>query len=151
MRLHALSCHVMMMLPNETKRVTRFTNGLIYPIHLVVAQVAFTGESCLRVVDAAKDVELIRPSSRRGYSNYSGSFPQTIARRVCSECGDLGNYKRAYFKLSPYGLPQGSHVFTPKTTTQLARGGAQTGRGGTQTQTGLGGSYTGSQTEGGLG
>ncbi|MCD9646626.1 hypothetical protein HAX54_036627 [Datura stramonium] len=99
--------HVMMMLPNETKRVTRFTNGLIYPIHLVVAARggSLRGESCLRVVDAAKDVELIR------------------------------NYKRAYFKLSPYGLPRGSHVFTPKTTTQpLTRVCTRRSRGGTQTR-----------------
>ncbi|KAK4731577.1 hypothetical protein R3W88_024565 [Solanum pinnatisectum] len=58
-KFHALAKHASMILPTEAKRVRRFVEGLIILIHLGVSQVAISGVPFQKVVDAAKELEMI--------------------------------------------------------------------------------------------
>ncbi|XP_027767800.1 uncharacterized protein LOC114074085 [Solanum pennellii] len=77
-KFHALARHALMILPTEAERVRRFVKGLIIPIRLGVSQVAASGVPFQKVVDAAKELEMIR---REGFeqregkrTRYSGDF-----------------------------------------------------------------------------
>ena len=59
-KFHALARHALMILPIEAERVRRFVKGLIIPIRLGVCQVAASGVPFQKVVDAAKELEMIR-------------------------------------------------------------------------------------------
>ena len=59
-KFHALSSHASMILPTEAERVRRFVKGLIIPIRLGVYQVAASDVPFHKVVDAAKELEMIR-------------------------------------------------------------------------------------------
>ena len=59
-RFHALVRHALMILPTEAERVRRFVKGLIIPIRLGVSQVASSGVPFQKVMDAAKELEMIR-------------------------------------------------------------------------------------------
>ena len=56
----ALATHASMILPTEAERVKRFVKGLIISIRLGVSQVAASGVPFQKVVDAAKELEMIR-------------------------------------------------------------------------------------------
>ena len=58
-KFHALARHAWMILPTEAERVRRFVKGLIIPIRLGVSQVAASGVPFQKVVDAAKELEMI--------------------------------------------------------------------------------------------
>ena len=67
-----------MILPTEAERVRRFVKGLIIPIRLGGSQVAASGVPFQKVVDAVKELEMIR---REGFeqregkrTRYSGDF-----------------------------------------------------------------------------
>ncbi|XP_069154406.1 uncharacterized protein [Solanum lycopersicum] len=66
---HALARHASMILPTEAERVRRFVKGLIIPIRLGVSQVASSGVPFQKVVDAAKELEMIR---REGFEQREG-------------------------------------------------------------------------------
>ncbi|XP_069144625.1 uncharacterized protein [Solanum lycopersicum] len=81
-KFHALARHASMILPTEAERVRRFVKGLIIPIHLGVSQVAASGVPFQKVVDAAKELEMIRregfeqrEGKRTRYSGYYGGAP----------------------------------------------------------------------------
>ena len=59
-KFHALAWHASMILPTEAERVRRFVKGLIISIRLEVSQVAACGVPFQKVVDAAKELEMIR-------------------------------------------------------------------------------------------
>ena len=59
-KFHALANHASMILPTEDERLRRFVKGLIIPIRLGVSQVAASGVPFQKVVDAAKELEMIR-------------------------------------------------------------------------------------------
>ncbi|KAH0633259.1 hypothetical protein KY284_036045 [Solanum tuberosum] len=59
-KFHALARHASMILPTETERVRRFVKELIIPILLGVSQVATSGVPFQKVVDVAKELEMIR-------------------------------------------------------------------------------------------
>ena len=67
-----------MILPTEAERVRRFVKGLIIPICLRFSQVAASGVPFQKVVDAAKELEMIRREGfeqREGKRNhYSGDY-----------------------------------------------------------------------------
>ncbi|XP_069145670.1 uncharacterized protein [Solanum lycopersicum] len=58
-----------MILPTEAERVRRFVKGLIIPIRLGVSKVAASGVPFQKVVDAAKELEMIR---REGFEQREG-------------------------------------------------------------------------------
>lgn len=58
-KFHALSSHASMILPTEAERVRRFVKGLIIPIRLGVSQIVVSGVPFQKVVDAAKELEMI--------------------------------------------------------------------------------------------
>ncbi|XP_015081327.1 uncharacterized protein LOC107024922 [Solanum pennellii] len=68
-KFHALARHASMILPTEVERVRRFVKGLIIPILLGVSQVAASGVPFQKVVDAAKELEMIR---REGFEKREG-------------------------------------------------------------------------------
>ena len=68
-KFHALARHASMILPTEAERVRRFVKGLIIPIRLGVSQVAASGVPFQKVVDAAKELEMIR---REGFEQREG-------------------------------------------------------------------------------
>ena len=77
-KFHGLSRYASMILPIEAERVRRVFKGLIILIHLGVSEVATSGVSFYKVVDAAKELEMIR---REGFeqregkrTRYSGDF-----------------------------------------------------------------------------
>ncbi|XP_069143366.1 uncharacterized protein [Solanum lycopersicum] len=59
-KFHALARNASMILPTEDERVRRFVKGLIIPIRLGVSQVADSSVPFQNVVDAAKELEMIR-------------------------------------------------------------------------------------------
>ncbi|KAH0748463.1 hypothetical protein KY290_027695 [Solanum tuberosum] len=59
-QLHALARHASMMLPTEDEIVRRLVKGLIIPIRPGVSQVVVSGVPFQKVVDAAKELEMIR-------------------------------------------------------------------------------------------
>ena len=59
-KFRAFARHASMILPIEDERVRRFVKGMIIPIHLGVSQVAASGVPFQNVVDAAKELEMIR-------------------------------------------------------------------------------------------
>lgn len=59
-KFHALARHASMILPTKDERVRRFVKGLIIPIRMGVSQVAAPGATFQRVVDAAKELDMIR-------------------------------------------------------------------------------------------
>ncbi|XP_015054850.1 uncharacterized protein LOC107001234 [Solanum pennellii] len=77
-KFHAMDRHASMILPTEAEGVRRFVKGLIILIRLGVSQVAASGVPLWKVVDAAKELEMIR---REGFekregkrTRYSGDF-----------------------------------------------------------------------------
>ncbi|XP_069148227.1 uncharacterized protein [Solanum lycopersicum] len=141
----------------EAERVRRFVKGLIIPIHLGVSQVATFGVPFQNVVDAAKELDMIR---REG-------FEQREGKRTPSEAGYAGHNS-----LSSVHTSQGSSS-TPvvrggnsghfgsshqsasrRGCFECARSGAQNGRGGSHSgrggsPSGRGGGRRGSQSDGG--
>ncbi|XP_069144044.1 uncharacterized protein [Solanum lycopersicum] len=78
-KFHALASHASMILPTEAERVRRFVKGHIIPIHLRVSQVTASGVPFQKVVDVAKELEMIRregfeqrEGKRTRYSGYYG-------------------------------------------------------------------------------
>ncbi|KAG5610146.1 hypothetical protein H5410_021427 [Solanum commersonii] len=77
--------HSSMILPKEAERMRRFVKGLIIPIRLGVSQVAVSGVSLEKVVDVAKELEIIqyegfeqREENRTRYScDYGGAPPKS--------------------------------------------------------------------------
>ncbi|XP_069155717.1 uncharacterized protein [Solanum lycopersicum] len=84
-KFHGLSRYASMILPIEAERVRRVFKGLIILIHLGVSEVATSGVSFYKVVDAAKELEMIRcegfeqrEGKRTRYSgNYGGALPRS--------------------------------------------------------------------------
>ncbi|XP_069149602.1 uncharacterized protein [Solanum lycopersicum] len=81
-KFHALARHASMILPTEAERVRRFVKGLIIPIRLGVSQVASSSVPFQKVVDASKELEMIRregfeqrEGKRTRYSGYCGGAP----------------------------------------------------------------------------
>ena len=68
-KFHALARHASMILPTEAERVKRFVKGMIILIRLGVSQVAASGVPFQKVVDAAKELEMIR---REGFEQREG-------------------------------------------------------------------------------
>ena len=61
--------HAYMILPTDTERVKRFVKGLIVRFFLGVSQVATFGVPFQKVVDVAKELEMIR---REGFELHEG-------------------------------------------------------------------------------
>ncbi|XP_015075424.1 uncharacterized protein LOC107019433 [Solanum pennellii] len=77
-KFHALARHASMKHPTEAERARRFVKGLIIPIRLGVSQVAASGVLFYKVVDTAKELEMI---GREGFvqpegkwTRYSGDY-----------------------------------------------------------------------------
>ena len=68
-KFHALDRHASMILPTEAEKVRRFVKGLIIPIRLGVSQVVASGDPFQKVVDAVKELEMIR---REGFGQHEG-------------------------------------------------------------------------------
>ncbi|XP_015075330.1 uncharacterized protein LOC107019314 [Solanum pennellii] len=83
-KFHVLASHASMILTTEAERVRRFVKGLIIPICLGVSQVAASGVPFQKVVDAAKELEMIRREvfeQREGKkTHYSGDFGGALPR-----------------------------------------------------------------------
>ncbi|XP_015075341.1 uncharacterized protein LOC107019330 [Solanum pennellii] len=86
-KFHALDRHASMIHPIEVERVRRFVKGLIILIHLGVSQVAASGVPFQKVVDVAKELEMIR---REGFeqregkrTHYSGDYGGAPPRSRC--------------------------------------------------------------------
>ena len=88
-KFHALARHASMILPTEAERVRRFVKGLIILIHLGVSQVAASGVPFQKVVDAAKELEMIR---REGFEQREGK-----RTRYSGDYGGAPSKSRGYF------------------------------------------------------
>ncbi|XP_069152913.1 uncharacterized protein [Solanum lycopersicum] len=69
-QFHALDRHASMINPTEAERVRRFVKGLIIPIRLGVSQVAASCVPFHKVVNAAKELEMIQ-------RDYGGAPPRS--------------------------------------------------------------------------
>ncbi|KAH0633311.1 hypothetical protein KY284_036097 [Solanum tuberosum] len=81
-KFHALAKHASMILPTEAERVGRFVEGLIVLIRLGVSQVAACGVPFQKVVDAAKELEMIR---REGFEQHEGKRTRHSGRGYHSQ------------------------------------------------------------------
>ena len=83
-KFHALARHASMILPTETERVRRFVKGFVIPIRLGVSQIAISGVLFKKVVDATKELEMIRREGfekRKGQrTRYSGDYGGALPR-----------------------------------------------------------------------
>ncbi|XP_015081239.1 uncharacterized protein LOC107024791 [Solanum pennellii] len=108
-KFHALARHASMILPTEAERVRRFVKGLIIPILLGVSQVAASGVPFQKVVDAAKELEMIRregfeqrEGKRTRYSSDFGGAPPKIHT-------SQGSSSRPIVRGGHYGQSGSSH------------------------------------------
>ncbi|MCD7445980.1 hypothetical protein HAX54_024684 [Datura stramonium] len=59
-RFYTFSCHALMILADQIERIRQFVRGLIYPIRMKVYHMEASRASFQKVVDPAKDYELMR-------------------------------------------------------------------------------------------
>ncbi|XP_069150832.1 uncharacterized protein [Solanum lycopersicum] len=118
-KFHALARNASMILPTEVERVRRFFKGMIITIRLGVSQVAASGVPFQKVVNAAKELEMIR---REGFEQCEG--------KSTSYSGDLGGApprSRGYVERGYSQSSKPSHAATPasegSSSRPLVRGG----------------------------
>ncbi|WMV46385.1 hypothetical protein MTR67_039770 [Solanum verrucosum] len=145
-KFHALARHSLMILPTEFEWVRRFVKGLIISIRPGVSQVFASGVPFYKVVDAAKELEMIRRErfeQRKGKrahhsSNYGGAPPKN--RGYSGRCYHSQSSRPIHVAI-PIEVDYAGHSSLSLVHTSQGLSSRPVGRGGTR----RGGSHQGSQ------